>query len=159
MLCILLHLTFWVWDLHSPHTFSLWSFHTCTTFYLLFLNSLFLLLLPLMGLLPLMPSGWGLLYGLCSQPTHSFNLLLPGQFGMGSCHLWLLDWGDGQHLCPELNTLGTCVGFPWEWDVQHWQNKVADASIIFFHHSVFVLCFGCSCALSCCPLQYCLANY
>lgn len=67
-----------VWDLHSPHTFSLWSFHTCTILYLLFFNSLFLLLLPLMGLLPLMPSGWGLLYGFCSQPTHGFNLLLTG---------------------------------------------------------------------------------
>lgn len=29
----------------------------------------------------------------------------------GCCHLWLLDWGDGQHLCPELNTLWACVSF------------------------------------------------
>lgn len=44
------------------------------------------------------------------------------------------------------------------WDVQHWQDKVADGTI-FFHHSMFVLCFGCSRALSRCPLQYCLVNY
>lgn len=62
--------------------------------------------------------------------------------------------------CPELATWLVSRSACWEMhSVKKTEWPVVEDVTLSFHCSVFLVCFGYSCALRYCPLHYCLVNY